>query len=274
MSGAPTEAAGDDTRRQEVTDQVRSRRAAPIHVTRGAQDETCCCRAVSPGAACGNPGRSKNGWAAIRSVARIEPEHDLSERDEIPAAFALRPEARTSRPLASSTASRAGRSISSNRPSRRSSGLTSQLPPTARTEGSARCSRAPSPSTAVALAEDGVDVREALDVLRDRGHGLTLSESGPHVFGSMLAAGLVDELFLTLSPALAGRRPSKRPPSTRGVCRPHAGRRREGTGAKRPSRGRAPLSSVHARIDIAAVSPTPAAHAAERRPFARAVGKP
>jgi 5-amino-6-(5-phosphoribosylamino)uracil reductase len=32
-----------------------------------------------------------------------------------------------------------------------------------------------------------------------------LSEAGPNVFGSMLAAGLVDELFLTVSPLLGGR---------------------------------------------------------------------
>ena len=34
---------------------------------------------------------------------------------------------------------------------------------------------------------------------------LILSEAGPHVFGSLLRAGLVDELFLTVSPLLAGR---------------------------------------------------------------------
>ena len=34
---------------------------------------------------------------------------------------------------------------------------------------------------------------------------MILSEAGPTVFGSLLAAGLVDELFLTVSPLLAGR---------------------------------------------------------------------
>jgi riboflavin biosynthesis pyrimidine reductase len=32
-----------------------------------------------------------------------------------------------------------------------------------------------------------------------------LSEAGPTLFGSLASAGLVDELFLTVSPLLAGR---------------------------------------------------------------------
>jgi riboflavin biosynthesis pyrimidine reductase len=41
--------------------------------------------------------------------------------------------------------------------------------------------------------------------LRALGHGRILSEGGPHLFGSLLADGLLDELFLTLSPLVAGR---------------------------------------------------------------------
>ncbi|HEY3543424.1 MAG TPA: dihydrofolate reductase family protein [Gaiellaceae bacterium] len=52
---------------------------------------------------------------------------------------------------------------------------------------------------------DWVDLRGAVDVLRERGHLRVLSEAGPHIFGSLLADGLVDELFLTVSPVLAGR---------------------------------------------------------------------
>jgi riboflavin biosynthesis pyrimidine reductase len=52
---------------------------------------------------------------------------------------------------------------------------------------------------------DWVDLRAALAVLRERGHSLVLSEAGPTMFGSLLADGLVDELFLTMSPVLAGR---------------------------------------------------------------------
>ena len=49
------------------------------------------------------------------------------------------------------------------------------------------------------------DPAEAVQALRGQGHPLVLSEAGPHLFGSLLGAGLVDELFLTLSPLLAGR---------------------------------------------------------------------
>jgi riboflavin biosynthesis pyrimidine reductase len=50
-----------------------------------------------------------------------------------------------------------------------------------------------------------VDLRAALALLRARGNQLILSEAGPHVFGGLLSAGLVDELFLTVSPIFAGR---------------------------------------------------------------------
>jgi riboflavin biosynthesis pyrimidine reductase len=52
---------------------------------------------------------------------------------------------------------------------------------------------------------DWVDVRAAVDVLRARGHAHVLAEAGPTTFGELLAQRLVDELFLTLSPVLAGR---------------------------------------------------------------------
>ncbi|MGZ4397853.1 MAG: dihydrofolate reductase family protein [Gaiellaceae bacterium] len=53
--------------------------------------------------------------------------------------------------------------------------------------------------------EEAIDVTAAVQLLREREHELILSEAGPHVFGSLLAADLVDELFLTLAPLLAGR---------------------------------------------------------------------
>jgi riboflavin biosynthesis pyrimidine reductase len=52
---------------------------------------------------------------------------------------------------------------------------------------------------------DLVDLRAALEVLRSRGHSLVLAEAGPSTFGELVAQGLVDELFLTVSPVLAGR---------------------------------------------------------------------
>ena len=43
-----------------------------------------------------------------------------------------------------------------------------------------------------------------IDALRARGHRRILSEAGPHTFGTLLGADVVDELFLTTSPLLAG----------------------------------------------------------------------
>jgi riboflavin biosynthesis pyrimidine reductase len=54
-------------------------------------------------------------------------------------------------------------------------------------------------------AGDRVDLGLALAALRERGHGVILSEAGPTVFGQLLARRLVDELFLTISPLVAGR---------------------------------------------------------------------
>jgi riboflavin biosynthesis pyrimidine reductase len=50
-----------------------------------------------------------------------------------------------------------------------------------------------------------VDLRLALELLRSRGHALVLAEAGPTTFGELVARQLVDELFLTVSPVLAGR---------------------------------------------------------------------
>jgi riboflavin biosynthesis pyrimidine reductase len=56
---------------------------------------------------------------------------------------------------------------------------------------------------------DLVDLRAALAVLRARGHEQVLAEAGPTTFGELVAGGLVDELFLTVSPVLAGRAASQ-----------------------------------------------------------------
>jgi riboflavin biosynthesis pyrimidine reductase len=47
--------------------------------------------------------------------------------------------------------------------------------------------------------------RAAFELLRARGARAILSEGGPRLLGSLLAARLVDELFLTISPLLVGR---------------------------------------------------------------------
>jgi riboflavin biosynthesis pyrimidine reductase len=74
-------------------------------------------------------------------------------------------------------------------------------------EGATRCRRR-LPAAVEVVVVDGdsaVDPVAAVEVLRGRGRRAILSEAGPNVFGSLLAAGLVDELFLTVSPLLAGR---------------------------------------------------------------------
>lgn len=55
-----------------------------------------------------------------------------------------------------------------------------------------------------------LDIGKAMDEVRGRGFEVLLSEAGPHVTGQLLGAGLLDELFLTLSPVLAGRGKEKR----------------------------------------------------------------
>jgi len=61
-------------------------------------------------------------------------------------------------------------------------------------------------ATEVIAVDDGasVDLRAAVGALRERGHGVIVSEAGPTLFGQLVAAELVDELFLTVSPVLAG----------------------------------------------------------------------
>jgi riboflavin biosynthesis pyrimidine reductase len=71
--------------------------------------------------------------------------------------------------------------------------------------GEARLRSRLPPATAVVSLGDEIDPVDALAVVHERGHALVLTEGGPTVFGSLVDAGLVDELFLTLSPLLAGR---------------------------------------------------------------------
>jgi riboflavin biosynthesis pyrimidine reductase len=76
------------------------------------------------------------------------------------------------------------------------------------TEGAASALHASVPeATEVVAVNDGdtVDLAAAGEALRARGCSVILSEAGPSMFGSLLASGLVDELFLTVSPLLAGR---------------------------------------------------------------------
>ncbi len=51
----------------------------------------------------------------------------------------------------------------------------------------------------------GASPARVIGELGRRGMGLVLCEGGPHLLGQLMAADLVDELFLTLAPQIAGR---------------------------------------------------------------------
>jgi len=54
------------------------------------------------------------------------------------------------------------------------------------------------------VGDDAVDLETALVRLRERGLDHLLCEGGPHLFGSLAAADLVDEVCLTVSPLVTG----------------------------------------------------------------------
>jgi riboflavin biosynthesis pyrimidine reductase len=62
----------------------------------------------------------------------------------------------------------------------------------------------------VALGGDSVDSRELVELLAQRGARLILAEGGPHLIAEFVDAHLLDELFLTVAPQLAGRAPDDR----------------------------------------------------------------
>jgi riboflavin biosynthesis pyrimidine reductase len=54
-------------------------------------------------------------------------------------------------------------------------------------------------------SEDRVPAGAILELVRKTGARLALCEGGPHLFGELLRARLIDELFLTLAPQIIGR---------------------------------------------------------------------
>jgi riboflavin biosynthesis pyrimidine reductase len=74
-------------------------------------------------------------------------------------------------------------------------------------EGAERLAhRLPAAAELVSLGDAGVlEPDRIVATLHERGHRLILSEGGPTAIGPLLAARLVDELFLTVSPLLVGR---------------------------------------------------------------------
>jgi riboflavin biosynthesis pyrimidine reductase len=75
-------------------------------------------------------------------------------------------------------------------------------------EGAKRVtSAAPAPNVAVQVAGAGdrVTAQSLLEIAGSLGARLVLCEGGPHLIGDLMGAGLLDELFLTIAPQVAGR---------------------------------------------------------------------
>jgi riboflavin biosynthesis pyrimidine reductase len=61
-------------------------------------------------------------------------------------------------------------------------------------------------------AQSRLDPLRIVGALREAGHQVVLTEGGPRLMGSLLRAGQLDQLFLTVSPVLAGTHPDQRRP--------------------------------------------------------------
>ncbi|MET0791167.1 MAG: dihydrofolate reductase family protein [Polyangiaceae bacterium] len=76
-------------------------------------------------------------------------------------------------------------------------------------KGEARLrSKLPESTRLTVLDSERVRPAEVLDALRSEGVGRVLTEGGPSLFAELVHTQLVDELFLTSSPALFGRYPN------------------------------------------------------------------
>jgi riboflavin-specific deaminase-like protein len=59
-------------------------------------------------------------------------------------------------------------------------------------------------ATVLPCGSDAVDLRAMLDAFARRGLTQVLCEGGPHLFGALLADGLVDEVCVTIAPRFVG----------------------------------------------------------------------
>lgn len=55
-----------------------------------------------------------------------------------------------------------------------------------------------------------LDIADAVAHVNQSGDRVVLTEGGPHVIGQLLDKSLLDEIFLTISPVVAGRNPASR----------------------------------------------------------------
>lgn len=65
----------------------------------------------------------------------------------------------------------------------------------------------PAPNARIEIAGRGrgIAASKLIEIAASTGARLILCEGGPHLIGDLLVAGLLDELFLTVAPQLAGR---------------------------------------------------------------------
>jgi len=86
-------------------------------------------------------------------------------------------------------------------------------------DGAERCSgRVPRTCEVISLGKGKtVDTKGAFAELTRMGHQVVLTEGGPHVMGELIKAELLDEMFLTLSPVIAGRDKERRLGMVEGV---------------------------------------------------------
>lgn len=80
-------------------------------------------------------------------------------------------------------------------------------PPIIITTTRARSKAVDSGADVIAVGDRVVDLRAAVAALRDRGMRHILCEGGPTLLAELVAADLVDELCLTVSPKFAGAQP-------------------------------------------------------------------
>ena len=83
------------------------------------------------------------------------------------------------------------------------------VPPIVVTAKSAPVGRLAGRAEVLAVGDDEVDLAAMVAALHDRGATQLLCEGGPRLFGSMIAADLVTEFCLTVSPLLVGGGPGR-----------------------------------------------------------------
>lgn len=71
----------------------------------------------------------------------------------------------------------------------------------------------------VVAGDDDVDLRSAVAQVHERGHTRVLTEGGPHLLGSLLDAGLLDEMVASLSPIMVGGDSGRMVQGARGEAR-------------------------------------------------------